>query len=181
MNCAKHPDTVAVATCRNCEVGLCPDCIEKSELIIENRSLCRTCNYSTISNMLEKDKSAKKWLIVRLIFNGFFLLVGTSIFILEGVDGLPVIIFIMAISGIPTAWRAMSSDSPEDKLKTTIQDATAVDGGFTNSIFRFIFKVIFVLVIGAIIAPFLLIVNIVKLAKCRKRIEENSLLLKGFA
>jgi len=179
MNCAKHIEVAAVGTCKNCESGICPDCLSKSEYTIDNKPLCRNCNHTTCLDLLKEDSSAKVWLIVKLAVNGLFLIIGTSLLI-SGADFMNALIY-FAIGGIPTAWK-MTSLSEKDKFKNRVDDAIAdaegVGGGLVNSFLRLIIRVIFTIFIGAIAAPILLIVNIVKLVKCDKRIKENTALLE---
>jgi hypothetical protein len=95
----------------------------------------------------------------------------------------PSAVFVLAIGGIPTAWKLLST-TPEERLNNTLKDA--VDDHYSpgsslgNSAFRFIFRIIFTVVIGAVAAPILLIINVVKLVKANKRIKYNEALLANF-
>jgi len=58
MNCYNHRNVPAVATCKNCSKGLCPDCLTE----IENGIACKaTCidEVIAINTMIQNNKKAR--------------------------------------------------------------------------------------------------------------------------
>lgn len=180
MNCFNHPELAAVAQCSNCGKGMCPDCTNASEYAIDNKPLCRECNYSLITDIIAENKRKHTATILKLIFNGFFLLIGIIVFFNDPTGG----IMLCAIGGIPTAWKATKS-TPEERMRNHIDDKIAdrdgIGGGLMNSFIRLLIRVIIAVIIGAVAAPILLIVNILKLQKIKKEIQNNENLLLNFA
>lgn len=180
MNCFNHLDLVAVAQCSNCGKGMCSDCTNASEYAIDNKPMCRECNYSLITDLIAENKRKKTTTIIKLAINGFFLALGIIVLFQSPVNG----IILCAIGGIPTAWKATKS-TPEERMRNhiddTIADRDGIGGGLMNSFIRFLIRVVIAIVIGAIAAPILLIINIVKLQKIKKAVQENENLLLNFA
>lgn len=181
MNCSFHLDRTAVAQC-NCGRGMCPECIDASEYKLENKPLCRECNYELINDMIKEDQSLKVKTLIKLIINALFIIIGLIVFF-SG-ESISTSIILFAIGGIPTAWK-MTSPSERDKWENRVDDKLAdidsVGGGLVNSFIRFLVRLFLTVVFGAVAAPILLIVNIVKFFKCKKRIERNETLLLNFA
>ena len=181
MNCSIHQDVVAVSSCGKCGVAMCNDCLETSEYNINDVALCRNCNYNVINEELSDDRSAKTWLIVKLIFGAIFIVLGIIAYMYQGnwQDG----VIFWALSGFPTGWKMMKGNAEtraRDRLDDAVEDLRSPGGGLMNMFLRFIFKVLFALAIGAIAAPILLIVNIVKLNKIKHSITDNETMLLAF-
>lgn len=77
MNCYYHPDTPAVATCRDCGKAICKDCTTE---MTNGDLLCPTCLKSLGYYQLNWLKKFKK----RLITGGIFGAIVLYIFIKEG-------------------------------------------------------------------------------------------------
>ena len=179
MNCVKHQEIVAIATCENCGVGLCSDCVNVSEYRIENKPLCRDCNYQLANELLSKNQTEKGKLLIKSIINAVFLILGVIAFFSNPVTG----VILFAIGGIPAAWKIVKP-SEKDKMQNKIDDAIAdqkdVGGGFVNMIIRFLMTGIITVIFGAIAAPVLLIINIVKFVKIDKEIKDQEELIANF-
>lgn len=72
MNCYIHLDKPAVATCHECGMGLCRDCVDNSAYTIDNHPLCHDCNLKQASADLADAKSKKIWSLVKFIFGSSF-------------------------------------------------------------------------------------------------------------
>jgi hypothetical protein len=183
MNCIRHQQVVAVSQCVECGAGMCSDCVNASEYKRDGKPFCRDCNFNLINNLFADDSIAKKWLLVKLIANALFIIIGTIVFI-DGGDAIASL-FIVSLGGIPTAWKLFSTsdkDKAENKFDDAVADIKYGEGsGLMNSVIRFVMRVVLTVVIGAIAAPILLIVNIVKFVKCDKRIKEYEYAMANFA
>lgn len=179
MNCLIHQNVTAVSQCSKCGVGMCSDCVNSSEYSLDGKPLCRDCNHQLINDLISDDRSLKLKTTIKLVLNAVFLILGLLVCLEDPMNG----IFICAIGGIPTAWK-MLSPSEREKAQNYVDDKIAdmdgVGGGLVNSFVRLLVRVLLTVVIGAVAAPILLIINIVKLVKCNKRINENTILLEQF-
>lgn len=173
MNCSIHQDVVAVSSCGKCGVAMCNECLEATEYKINDIALCRNCNYNIINEQLDDDKSSKIWLIVKIIVGAIFIVLGIVTYAID--ENWQNVLFLWGISGFPTGWKMTSGNAEtkaRDRFDDAVEDIRTPGGGLINILLRFIFRVIFAFVIGAIAAPILLIINIVKLNKAKKSILE---------
>ncbi len=182
MNCSIHQDVVAVASCGKCGVAMCNDCLETSEYNINDVALCRKCNYAIIQDQLASDKTSRVWLYVKIIISAVLVLLGAFTYFDTGqYDGL---IFAWGISGFFTGWKLTSGNArtrAEDKLDDAIAEAKSAGGGVSNSLTRFVIRIVVAFLVGVVAAPILLIVNIVKLTKTYKSIASHEEMLLAFA
>jgi hypothetical protein len=177
MNCIKHQETAAVSQCSECGAGMCSECIDASEYRINNKPMCQNCNLSYVNYLLEEDRKTKKWTLIKLIANGFFIILGLIIWVSGG--DIMGALFIFALGGIPTAWKIFST-SDKEKLENKYDDDVAdikygEGSGLMNSVIRFAMRVVFTVVVGAVAAPILLGMNIWKFVKCTKNIKANEI------
>lgn len=80
MNCYIHLDKPAVATCHECGMGLCRDCVDNSAYTIDNHPLCHDCNLKQASADLADAKSKKIWSLVKFILVHHFVVGHIDIF-----------------------------------------------------------------------------------------------------
>jgi hypothetical protein len=67
MNCLSHQNVVAVSACSDCGAGLCADCVNRSEYTVDNKALCRSCNYKLIQDLLKDDRYLKIWTTAKAV------------------------------------------------------------------------------------------------------------------
>jgi hypothetical protein len=182
MNCSKHQDVAAVSQCGECGAGMCSECVSASEYRVDNKPMCRDCNFSYINYQIEENTKTNKWRLIKLILNGFCIIVGIGVWL--GGGDVMAALCVFALGGIPTAWKLFSSsdkEKAENKFDDAVADIKYGEGsGLLNSVIRFIIRVIFTVVAGAIAAPILLIVNIVKYMRCDKETKEYEAALANF-
>ena len=181
MNCSHHPEISAVAQCGICGMGICIDCANNSEYRSDNKALCRNCNYSMIKAAIDEGISTHTKTKIKIIINAICIVLGIIVFFQSPETG----IILFAIGGIPTAWKIFKTNA-EERMQNKIDDAVmdvkhGVGSSLMSSAIRFIIRITLTVVVGAIASPILLIVNIVKLPKIKKEIEENQFLLANFA
>jgi hypothetical protein len=182
MNCFNHQDLTAVAECAKCGVAMCSDCVNESEYTIDNRAICRKCNYEEINSSIEADRNAKTWTIVKIVVNVLFMIIGIIVAVSEGNIWEGAIYW--GIAGLPAAYRLLKP-SEKDKAQNRVDDAVADlksdGGGLFNWFMRGVIYIVLAFVIGAVAAPILLIQGILKLPKLIKNIEFNKSLLANFS
>ena len=118
---------------------------------------------------------------IKIIINAICIVLGIIVFFQSPETG----IILFAIGGIPAAWKIFKTNA-EERMQNKIDDAVmdvkhGIGSSLMSSAIRFIIRIILTVVVGAIASPILLIVNIVKLPKIKKEIEENQFLLANFA
>jgi hypothetical protein len=87
MKCITHTDIDAVATCARCSVGICPNCVNNTFYQIDNKPLCKKCNYEV---GLENDRVFKSFLKSKQIKMIIFLVtfgVGSVLFFITKASG----------------------------------------------------------------------------------------------
>jgi hypothetical protein len=101
MNCFNHPIENAVATCQDCNKGLCQNCARKFEIPI-----CSTCNNKRIEN---EKTTIKKELLAILFIGG-----AISIFFFNSTlfFKLPKFYLFYASFSIVAGWRYLNKITP---------------------------------------------------------------------
>ncbi|GMO25928.1 MAG: hypothetical protein Ta2B_05720 [Termitinemataceae bacterium] len=67
MKCINHAEVDAVTTCVRCGAGLCQDCNNNTVYKIDNKPLCRKCNYEIASENVNLFRSALTVQTVKLV------------------------------------------------------------------------------------------------------------------
>ncbi|MDR0389192.1 MAG: hypothetical protein LBH73_03915 [Spirochaetaceae bacterium] len=83
MKCIGHSEVDAVSTCARCGAGICPDCVNGTFYQVDNKPLCRKCNYEV---GLENDHMFKSMLRSKRIKTGIFIVTfigGVVVFIVN--------------------------------------------------------------------------------------------------
>ena len=140
--------------------------------------MCRDCNKAVMSELLAQDQKDKTKLIIKSVVILIGLILGAIIYF-GAHDAITAIIF-CGLGGIPTAWK-LTKRSEREKALDDVDDRLSDDGGLFNMLMRVIIRVVLVVAFGAIAAPILLVVNIVKFNKLNKEIELLSQQLNDFA
>lgn len=167
MNCYYHQEKPAAAQCGKCGKGLCQECVDKSEYTWDNKAVCRDCNKAIMDELLAQSQKEKTMLIIKSVIILVFLILGLIIYF--GGDDVFTAMVIAGIGGIPTAWK-LTKRTEREKALDEVDDHFSNDGGLMNMFIRGLVRIIIVVLFGAIAAPILLIVNIVRFSKLNKEI-----------
>ena len=159
MNCYIHLDKPAVATCHECGMGLCRDCVDNSAYTIDNHPLCHDCNLKQASADLADAKSKKIWSLVKFIFGSSFLLLGISIYSSTG-DIMNAWIY-ASIAGIPAAFRS-TRDSKREQVRKGVRDALTTDmmDSVSNTFIDLLVRIAAIIILAPITAAFAAIKNL---------------------
>ena len=159
MNCYIHLDKPAVATCHECGMGLCRDCVDNSAYTIDNHPLCHDCNLKQASADLADAKSKKIWSLVKFIFGSSFLLLGISIYSSTG-DIMNAWIY-AGIAGIPAAFRS-TRDSKREQVRKGVRDALTTDmmDSVSNTFIDLLVRIAAIIILAPITAAFAAIKNL---------------------
>ena len=79
MNCYKHLNDYAVATCGSCGVGLCQNCLNGSIYSYDGKPLCHDCNLKAAEDEMSTLGRRKVWALIKCIFVLVFMILGFSI------------------------------------------------------------------------------------------------------
>ncbi|MGN0036763.1 MAG: TonB family protein [Bacteroidaceae bacterium] len=169
MNCFFHEDRPAVATCAQCHVGLCRDCVNNA-ITLDGQPLCPNCGKSIVMERIGEAQKDKTWSLVKFIFSGVFLGIGLSA-LAGGADIMHVWI-VSGVAGLPTAF-SMTRRSREQRMMDDIHDRYETD--MMNLLFgwimRLLLKLVFVIGLAPICAIYTCISNLIKFFSSKKSIR----------
>ena len=169
MNCFFHENKPAVATCAQCHVGLCRDCVNNA-ITLDDKPLCPSCGKSIVMDRINDAQKDKTWALVKFIFSGFFLGIGLAAFA-GGADIMQVWI-ISGVAGIPTAFKA-TRRSREQRIMDEVHDRYERD--IINLMFgwvmRLLIKLVFMIGLAPICATYTCISNLIKFFSSKKTIR----------
>jgi len=126
MKCINHSETDAVAACARCSVGICQDCTNGTFYQIDNKPLCKKCNYEV---GLENDSIFKKFLRGKYIKLGIFsvtFVFGLIMFIVTRIDGQSTfssVFTMLLIWGIGFIGNFFDKQPDTRSVKTQMKDA----------------------------------------------------------
>lgn len=100
MQCYNHPESNIVATCNECNKGLCLACTNKY-----TRPICDTCNVGFAKN-------SQKVIIRNIILTFFFALFGFCVTATPHTTLVIQLITAYALAGIPWGWSALNRITP---------------------------------------------------------------------
>ena len=175
MNCFFHENKPAVATCAQCHVGLCRDCVNNA-ITLDDKPLCPSCGKSIVMDRINDAQKDKTWALVKFIFSGFFLGIGLAAFA-GGADIMQVWI-ISGVAGIPTAFKA-TRRSREQRIMDEVHDRYERD--IINLMFgwvmRLLIKLVFMIGLAPICATYTCISNLIKFFSSKTTIRTYADLL----
>ena len=177
MKCSFHPSEDAVSTCSKCGAGLCQNCFNSTEYIIDGKHLCRSCNLQLMHEMLADSKKDAIKSLIKVIFFGVF--VGLGIFALvtiPGFNGVANYFFFAGIGCLPTTWK-MTANSAKDDAREVLHEAA---GDYSLTFMGIILRIVLSFVFGGIAAPFVLIFALIRLLKARSKISKLRGEIEGF-
>ncbi len=143
--------------------------------------LCRDCNRQRTVDEIQYGLSQQKKTLAKVIFGGIAL-IGAGVVLGSGsVEGA---VILAAAGGFPTTWKMLRS-TKEERLHNNINDNFSdikygAGSGLFMSLIRFLVKLALATAFAVVASPILLIVNIFKLPKLRREVEENQAMLANF-
>ena len=124
MNCYKHLNDYAVATCASCGVGLCQNCLNSSVYSYDSKPLCHDCNLKAAEDEMSTLSRRKVWALIKCIFVLVFMILGFSIWQSTG-DAMNAWIY-AGIGGIPSAFKSTKSSGGMRVVSNDIIDSLSV-------------------------------------------------------
>ena len=80
MNCFYHENIGAVATCVDCGVGLCKDCVQNALYTRDNKAICLNCSKKEAGAQASNAKGEDRWLSIQLVYLAVFFVVGLYVY-----------------------------------------------------------------------------------------------------
>jgi len=179
MKCITHPDIDAVATCGRCGAGICQDCVNSTFYQIENKPLCKKCNYET---GLENDRIFKSFLRPKQIKMIIFLVtfvIGLILFFYTKASGHTTFssVFYMLLSwGFGFIGNFFDKNPDTRSVKTQAKDAILE----VKHPFATLLGKILGFFIMAISSPIQIIALLIGIGKVKKQITDNAIVLERF-
>ena len=165
MNCYKHLNDYAVATCGSCGVGLCQNCLNGSIYSYDGKPLCHDCNLKAAEDEMSTLGRRKVWALIKCIFVLVFMILGFSIWHSTG-DAMNAWIY-AGIGGIPSAFKSTKSSGGMRVVSNDI-----IDSLFYPFIMLLI-RLAIIIALAPIAAVFLVIMNLVTFFKTSSALKDT--------
>lgn len=164
MNCYKHLNDYAVATCGSCGVGLCQNCLNSSVYSYDNKPLCHDCNLKAAEDEMSALSRRKIWALVKCIFVLTFMILGFSIWQSTG-DAMNAWIY-AGIGGIPSAFKSTRSSR-----ETRVISPDVIDSLF-YPFMQLLVRLALIIALAPIASFFLVIMNLVTFFKSSSALKD---------
>ena len=165
MNCYKHLNDYAVATCASCGVGLCQNCLNTSVYSYDGKPLCYDCNLKAAEEELSTLGRRKVWALIKCIFVLAFMILGFSIWQSTG-DAMNAWIY-AGIVGIPSAFKSTKSS----------REVRVISNDIIDSLFypflMLLIRLALIIALAPIAAVFLVIMNLVTFFKTSSALKDT--------
>lgn len=165
MNCYKHLNDYAVATCASCGVGLCQNCLNSSVYSYDGKPLCYDCNLKAAEEELSTLGRRKVWALIKCIFVLAFMILGFSIWQSTG-DAMNAWIY-AGIGGIPSAFKSTKSS----------REVRVISNDIIDSLFypflMLLIRLALIIALAPIAAVFLVIMNLVTFFKTSSALKDT--------
>ena len=165
MNCYKHLNDYAVATCASCGVGLCQNCLNSSVYSYDGKPLCYDCNLKAAEEELSTLGRRKVWALIKCIFVLAFMILGFSIWQSTG-DAMNAWIY-AGIGGIPSAFKSTKSS----------REVRVISNDIIDSLFypflMLLIQLALIIAFAPIAAVFLVIMNLVTFFKTSSALKDT--------
>lgn len=165
MNCYKHLNDYAVATCASCGVGLCKNCVDNSVYSYDDKPLCHDCNLKAAEEELSTLGRRKVWALIKCIFVLAFMILGFSIWQSTG-DAMNAWIY-AGIGGIPSAFKSTKSS----------REVRVISNDIIDSLFypflMLLIRLAIIIALAPIAAVFLVIMNLVTFFKTSSALKDT--------
>jgi hypothetical protein len=179
MKCITHNEIDAVATCARCSAGICSECSQGTFYQIDNKPLCKKCNYEV---GLENDHIFKSFLRPKQIKMIIFLVtfvIGLVLFFYTKASGHTTFssVFYMLLSwGFGFIGNFFDKNPDNRGVKTQTKDAILE---VKHPIATLVGKILGFFIM-AISSPIQIIVCLIGIGKVKKQIAENAIVLDRF-
>ena len=165
MNCYKHLNDYAVATCASCGVGLCQNCLNSSVYSYDGKPLCYDCNLKAAEEEISTLGRRKVWALIKCIFVLAFMILGFSIWQSTG-DVMNAWIY-AGIGGIPSAFKSTKSS----------REVRVISNDIIDSLFypflMLLIRLALIIALAPIAAVFLVIMNLVTFFKTSSALKDT--------
>lgn len=151
MNCYKHLNDYAVATCASCGVGLCQNCLNSSVYSYDSKPLCHDCNLKAAEDEMSTLSRRKVWALIKCISTG---------------DAMNAWIY-AGIGGIPSAFKSTKSSGGMRVVSNDI-----IDSPFYPFIMLLI-RLAIIIALAPLAAVFLVIMNLVTFFKTSSALKDT--------
>ncbi|WP_299091822.1 hypothetical protein [uncultured Bacteroides sp.] len=165
MNCYKHLNDYAVATCASCGAGLCQNCLDSSVYSYDGKPLCYDCNLKAAEDEMSTLSRRKVWVLIKFIFVLAFMILGFAIWQSTG-DAMNAWIY-AGIGGIPSAFKSTKSS---ERVRVVSNDI--IDTLFYPFI-ALLIRLALIIVLAPIAAIFLVIMNLVTFFKTSSALKNT--------
>jgi len=179
MKCITHPEIDAAGTCIRCSVGICHDCVNGTFYQIDNKPLCKKCNYEV---GMENNQIFKSALRGKQIKMGIFLVtlvVGLIMFFYTKNAGHSLfssVFYMLLCWGVGFIGNFFDKNTDNRSVKNQVIDAySEIKHPFATLIGK-----ILGFFIVALTSPIQILANLIGIIRVKKQISENEIVLNRF-
>ena len=165
MNCYKHLNDYAVATCGSCGVGLCQNCLNGSIYSYDGKPLCHDCNLKAAEDEMSTLGRRKVWALIKCIFVLAFMILGFAIWQSTG-DAMNAWIY-AGIGGIPSAFKSTKSSGGMRVASNDIIDT------LFYPFIALLIRLAIIIALAPLAAVFLVIMNLVTFFKTSSALKDT--------
>ena len=176
MKCITHLDVDAVATCPRCNATICQECTNGTFYKIDNKPLCKKCNYEV---GMENDHIFKSFLRgkqIKLVIFTVTFFIGIILFISSKTSGLTTfssVTYMLFCWGLGFIGNFFDKKTDTRSVKTQMQDAITE---IKHPIAAFLGKILGFFIM-AVSSPIQIVALLIGIAKVKKQITDNTNIL----
>ena len=179
MKCIAHSDTDAVSTCIRCGAGICKECVSSTFYEIDNKPLCKDCNYKV---GIENDQMLRsalrgKWIKMTVFLIAF--IVGIIVFFYKKHSGDNVYLatfYMLLCWSVGMLGDFFSQENDNCSTKAQVKEAyDEIQHPFATIIGKILGFLIF-----AATLPIQIVANLIRIISVKKQISENEEVLNRF-
>ena len=178
MKCFSHSEADAVGTCVRCGCGLCPDCINGTLYQIDNKPLCKKCNYEIGCENASIFKSVLKSRQIKLFIFVLTFVIGLIVFFVNQINGSGVgsaVIGMLFFWGLGFIGNFFEKQPDNRSFKAQAKDALLE---VKHPVSSLVGKILGFFIM-AVTSPIQIIVLFIGISNLKKQIAENEAALEA--
>jgi hypothetical protein len=179
MKCITHSDIDAVATCVRCSAGICQECTNGTFYKIDNKPLCKKCNYEVGLENNSIFKSALRGKQIKMIIFLITFVVGLVFFIFTkntGHSTFSSVFYMLLCWGVGFIGNFFDKKTDNRSVKTQVKDAY---GEIKHPFATLIGKILGFFIV-ALTSPIQILACLIGIIRVKKQISENENVLNRF-
>lgn len=151
---------------------MCKECVDKVLYTFDNKPMCADCSLQLLRENISSNRKARIWAVVKLVFLLFFIAIGWAIYSDDPGNWMNAWIY-AGIGGLPSALKTSFKESAEERAANAALSKIDPEEGCFQSLFGYIFKFLFALILAPIAAAWFTIKNVWTIIKCTTALKND--------